>query len=204
MFACLSPLDSQPWKMDPAEPLPGIHLRARTSTRAALARCRYDAPTNDRNIPTALSPPPPHSPQHPQTNSAGGTKSAPADSTATSSVVIVARNMLPALSPIRPVGLGIPHVPLPHTQLSPTLTAAATPHAGSESTTQAQAQPSQHPGQGNVWRGSPTRTDGGVGHSGGHADRTGLLYCAHTTAVRVERRSWSNSYACARADSAGR
>jgi hypothetical protein len=107
-------------------------------------------PRTTSNLPTALSPPPYHSPQHPQTNTAGGTTSAPADSTATSSVVIVARNMLPALSPIRPVGLGIPHVPLPHSQLSPTLTAAAMPHAGGESTTQAQVQPSQHPGQGNI------------------------------------------------------
>jgi hypothetical protein len=99
------------------------------------------------NIPAALSPPPP---QHPQPNTTGGTTSAPADSTPTSSVVIVARNMIPALSPIRPVGLGIPHVPLPHAQLSPTLAAAATPHTGSELTPQAQAQPSQHPGQGNI------------------------------------------------------
>jgi WD repeat-containing protein 48 len=120
---------------------------ARRLRAAALPSSRTSG-----DIPATSSPPRPHSPPQLHTNSTGGTPSATPDTTGASSVVIVAHNILPALAPIRPIGLGIPHVPLPHTQLSPTLTAAtATPRVSSESATQAQAQaqPPQQPGQGN-------------------------------------------------------
>jgi len=100
---------------------------------------------------SATSPPSlPHSPPQSRPSSAGGTTSAPINSTGTTSIVVVARNMIPALAPIRPAGLGISHAPLPHTQFSPSpAVPVATSHIGSESTTTPQAQPPQQPAQGN-------------------------------------------------------
>ena len=94
----------------------------------------------------------PHSPPQSRPNSASGATSAPINSTGTTSIVVVARNMLPALAPIRPAGLGISHAPLPHAQLSPNLAApVAASNVGGESiaTPQAQSQPPQQPVQGN-------------------------------------------------------
>ena len=89
---------------------------------------------------TAASPPSfPHSPQEP---TAPGTVTG---ANPTSSVVVVARNILPALALSRPVGLGSPHAPiLPHFQLPQNLAAAATAQPiGSESTPTTQAHPQQ-------------------------------------------------------------
>jgi len=94
----------------------------------------------------------PQSPPQSRPNSASGPTSAPVNPTGTTSIVIVARNMLPALAPMRPAGLGISHTPLSHTQLSQSPTAPiATSHVGGESaaTPQAQSQPPQQPVQGN-------------------------------------------------------
>ncbi|KAH9987605.1 hypothetical protein BJV74DRAFT_841112 [Russula compacta] len=92
------------------------------------------------NVFTAAPPPSlPHSPQEP---TAPGTVTG---ANPTSSVVVVARNILPAIAPNRPVGLGIPHAPtLPHFQLpqNPAAAAVAQP-IGSESTPATQAHPQQ-------------------------------------------------------------
>ena len=100
---------------------------------------------------SATSPPSlPHSPPQSRPNSAGGTTNIPIKSTGTTSIVVVARNMLPALAPARPAGLGISHAPLPHTQVSPSpAVPVAMSHVGSESPTTPQAQPPQQPVQGN-------------------------------------------------------
>ena len=99
----------------------------------------------------------PNSPQEPSVVAAADPATSSASATGTSTVVIAARNMLPALPPNQPIGLGIPQVSLPHTQLSPSPAATSTTTAlpvGDESTTQA----SQHvqPVQGSPSGGATT------------------------------------------------
>jgi len=47
MFACRRVLASQPWQVDPAQPLPEVHPRTRTGSRTALARWRHGIPADD-------------------------------------------------------------------------------------------------------------------------------------------------------------
>ena len=115
-----------------------------------MMRMRAVAVTSPRttgNHPaTALPSPPSHSSQE-QPATVAGTADAAANSSAnttgTSTVVIAAHNILPALPPCKPVGLAISQASsLPQAQLSPSLAAASitTAHpvsAGDESTTQA-------------------------------------------------------------------
>jgi hypothetical protein len=112
-----------------------------------LRRLRSGAASSTRstgNVPSATSPPPPlpHSLQQPPviTAIADVAMGASAHATGTSTVVVVAHNMLPALAPNHPVGLGIPQVSLPQTQLSQNQTIASPtsvlPVGSGETTTQ--------------------------------------------------------------------
>ena len=78
---------------------------------------------------TTLPPPLPHSPQEqPATiaSTADAAANASANTRGTSTVVIPARNILPALPPCTPVGLGISQVSsFPQAQLSPSLAATS-------------------------------------------------------------------------------
>ncbi|KAH9958413.1 hypothetical protein BC827DRAFT_1219400 [Russula dissimulans] len=103
-------------------------------------------------LPAVPSSPLPHPSQEPSPTTPSATTTASSNvtgtGTGTSSVVIVARNMLPAHPPNRPVGLGISHAPLPsthtHTQLSPSLVAPAQAGGGDESTSTTQAHSQHH------------------------------------------------------------
>ena len=128
----------------------GIHLRGGGSYEAYACRCD--------DFTAALPPPPPHSPQEQPaaiSSTANAAANASANTTGTSTVVIAARNFLPALPPCKPVGLRVSQVSsLPQAQLSPSLAAAsittAQPiSAGDESTTQA-SQPVQGPSGGST------------------------------------------------------
>ena len=99
------------------------------------------------NHPTTMPPPPPpHSPEEQPATIASTTDAAAnasANTMGTSTVVIAARNILAALSPCKPVELGISQVSsFPQAQLSPSLaatsiTTAQPISAGNEFTTQA-------------------------------------------------------------------
>ncbi|KAF8493727.1 WD40 repeat-like protein [Russula emetica] len=129
-----------------------IREEEQAHSRRMLAAAAVSSPQTTGNHTTATPPPPPlpHSPQEqPATVAAAAdaVTNACAITTGTSTVVIAARNMLPALPPCQPVGLGISQVSLPLAQLSPSLAAASTTTAqpvngGDESTTQA-SQPVQ-------------------------------------------------------------
>ena len=103
------------------------------------------SPQTSGNHPSATPPPPPlpHSPRGQPatvTAAADAATNASANTTSMSAVVFAARNILPALPPSQPVGLGISQVSVPHAQLSPSLVAASTAAqpvgGGDESTTQ--------------------------------------------------------------------
>ena len=124
----------------------------REEEQAHSRRIRTAMPSSMRttgNLPSATTQPPalPHSPQEPPatTTAVDAATSASANATGTSTVVIVARNMLPALAP-PPVGLGISQVSLSQTQLSSNTAASPTTAvpfvSGGDSTTQT-PQPAQ-------------------------------------------------------------
>jgi hypothetical protein len=106
------------------------------------------SPRTTGNHPTVTPPPPslPHSPQE-QAAAADVTTNASANAAGRSTVVIAARNMLPALPSCQPVGLGISQVSLPPAQLSPSLAAASTttaqPVCGGDESTPQPSQPVQ-------------------------------------------------------------
>ena len=112
----------------------------REEERAHAWRLRNDHPQRSiTNSPS--SPPPPFSLKEPANDT-----DAAAGATRASSVVVVAHNMLPALVPNRPIGLGISHQPFPHVpaptlaQLSQAL-GSHTALGSSESTPQLHLQP---------------------------------------------------------------
>ena len=127
-----------------AEPFLGFIREEEVAHVRRLRAVAITSPRTTGNHPaTALPPPLPHSPQE-QTATIASTADAAANAstntTGTRTVVIAARNILPALPPCKPVGLGISQVSsFPQAQLSPSLavasiTTAQPVSAGDEST----------------------------------------------------------------------
>jgi WD repeat-containing protein 48 len=121
-------------------------IREEEQAHSRRIRTAMSSTRTTGNLPSATPQPPPlpHSPQE-SPAAAAAAMSASANATGASNVVVVARNMLPALAP-PPVGLGISHVSPSQTQLSsntvvsPTTTVPSL--SGGDSTPQA-PQPAQ-------------------------------------------------------------